>query len=456
MTPYPPKTDSQEFEVANPDPSPGRWNENVRNDAGADITVRVWGTDELDRSGPPTWKTDRGFVYMIADLVAASHGSLAEELPGVMAAHFGNPAQALVAARRIQTSILKFLACRPGQGFAAAVLIHLPASTYASDREFVQRALGQASPGQILLAEDVYGGLRNLPGAKFRAVPPLTSAPGDPRTNLTELIWMSPEHNPRLYAVSESAAEASGAGVYSEDNQPSIGATRIVDSPFRKLDSFPVRTGEAPIARSSELRTGDQRAMEAPSAAEVRSGTTEFAHSSTSNLLLDELNAKRPIVTRARVILSVAAIVVVGALVAVFYRAPTPGNPPAVSQQPAAPAGSPAETVAPASPSGTQAPEQTPPPMQAKAPSPKKPPKVEKNKDDAAGKSPPKEPVVQVGDFSARDIPVLLQMAQSALGSGKYDDAEREYKVILQLQPGNPDATQGLHKLSLIRNEKGR
>jgi TolA-binding protein len=47
-------------------------------------------------------------------------------------------------------------------------------------------------------------------------------------------------------------------------------------------------------------------------------------------------------------------------------------------------------------------------------------------------------------------------MAQSALGSGKYDDAEREYKVILQLQPGNPDATQGLHKLSLIRNENNR
>jgi hypothetical protein len=455
MTPYLPKTDSQEFEVANPDPSPGRWNENVRNDAGADMTVRVWGTDQLDRSGP-TWKTDRGFVYMIADLVAASHGSLAEELPGVMAAHFGNPAQALVAARRIQTSILEFLACRPGQGFAAAVLIHLPANTYASDREFVQRALGQASPGQILLAEDVYSGLRNLPGAKFRAVPPLASAPGDPRTNLTELVWMSPEHNPRVYAVSEPAAEASRAGVYSEDNQPSIGATRIVDSPFRKLDSFPVRTGEAPIAHSSELAS-ESRADAVPSAASVRTGTTEFEHSTTSSLLLDELNAaKRPTVTRARVIMGVAAIVVVGALVAVFYRVPTPSNPPAVSQQPAAPAGSPAETVAPASPPGTQAPEQTPPPMQAKAPSPKKPPKVEKNKDDAAGKSPPKEPVTQVDGFFAKDIPVLLQMAQSALGSGKYDDAEREYKVILQLQPGNPDATQGLYKLSLIRKVSDR
>jgi len=397
---------------------------------------------------------------MIADLVAASHGSLAEELPGVMAAHFGNSAQALLAAKRIQASILEFLACRPGLGFAAAVLIHLPANSYTSDREFVQRALGQASPGQILLAEDVYSGLRNLPGAKFRAVPPLASAPRDPRTNLTELVWTSPEHNPRVYAVSEPAAEVSGAGLSGEDSQPPIGATRIVDSPFRKLDSFPVRTGEALIARSSEFATGEKRASEVPLSAEVRSGTTEFEHSSTSNLLLDELNAaKPPIVTRARVIMGVAAIVVVGALVAVFYRGPGSANPPAASQQPPAPAATSAvETTKPATPPGTAPPAQTPPATQAKAPSPKKPSNVEKGKNEPAVKSPPNVPAeaVQVDGFFAKDIPVLLQMAQSALGSGKYDDAEREYKVILQLQPGNPDATQGLHKLSLIRNENNR
>jgi hypothetical protein len=210
------------------------------------------------------------------------------------------------------------------------------------------------------------------------------------------------------------------------------------------------------MARSNEFATGEQRASQVPSAADARSGTTDFDRSSTPDLLLDELNAKRPIVTRARVIMGVAAIVVVGALVAVFYRTPHPGNPPAVSQQPAAsaPASAPA-TVKPV-PSPQTAPPAQNRAAQPKPATPKKTSKVEESSEEAEAKPKPKEPTAEVDGFFAKDIPVLLQMAQSAVGSGKYDDAEHEYKVILLLQPGNPDAAQGLHKLDLIRKEKNR
>jgi cytochrome c-type biogenesis protein CcmH/NrfG len=44
-------------------------------------------------------------------------------------------------------------------------------------------------------------------------------------------------------------------------------------------------------------------------------------------------------------------------------------------------------------------------------------------------------------------------MAQASVGNGRYDDADRAYRKILQLQPDNQDAKDGLHKLDLIRSD---
>ncbi len=111
MPQYEQKTDSREFEVANPHQSQGPWRGDARADA-TDIVVRLWGPKRSDRSAPLTWKTDSVLIYMIADLVGASHGRIAEESPAIMGAHFDGSGQAMVAAKRIQTSILEFLVCR--------------------------------------------------------------------------------------------------------------------------------------------------------------------------------------------------------------------------------------------------------------------------------------------------------------------------------------------------------
>jgi outer membrane protein assembly factor BamD (BamD/ComL family) len=60
---------------------------------------------------------------------------------------------------------------------------------------------------------------------------------------------------------------------------------------------------------------------------------------------------------------------------------------------------------------------------------------------------------VSVDGFSQKDIPTLLQLAQSALGAGNYDKARREYGLVARLQPGNQDAKQGLHKLDIIQGQ---
>jgi outer membrane biosynthesis protein TonB len=53
--------------------------------------------------------------------------------------------------------------------------------------------------------------------------------------------------------------------------------------------------------------------------------------------------------------------------------------------------------------------------------------------------------------MTQRDIPRLLQWARSDAGNGNYAKAAQEYRVILQLQPNNPDAREGLRKIQLAQ-----
>src|ERR1700722_9938381 len=109
MAQYEQKTDSREFEIANPDRSAGSWGGDPSADA-TDIAIRLWGPEKSARGVPLSWNADSVLVYMIADLVTASSGRVGEESSAVMAAHFDGSRQALVAARRIQTSIIEFVA----------------------------------------------------------------------------------------------------------------------------------------------------------------------------------------------------------------------------------------------------------------------------------------------------------------------------------------------------------
>jgi hypothetical protein len=139
------------------------------------------------------------------------------------------------------------------------------------------------------------------------------------------------------------------------------------------------------------------------------------------------------------------------ALVAVFHRAPSPANPPA-SQQPAA------QGAGSGVGAGTQPPaqKQLPTPVESKARSDAKPPKSEKSNEDSVKSKPETRGELSVDGFFPRDIPYLLKKASSDVGSGDYDSAEREYKLILRLQPGNSDATEGLRKLDRIRKVNNR
>ena len=160
---------------------------------------------------------------MIADLVPATGGRLSEEASAGLMAHFEDSWQALVAAKRIQTSIFDFRSYRPAEGLGAAILIYQPAPDYPAG--LAARTLRLATPGQILLAQSVSQHLLNLPGIELRIVPALTTDGGE-QTGLVELVFDSPKQGAVLPPASSRATAPRPAADRRDDDRSISVSTR--------------------------------------------------------------------------------------------------------------------------------------------------------------------------------------------------------------------------------------
>ncbi len=483
MAQYEQKTDSREFEVANSGQQPATWRGDLAGDS-ADIAIRLWGVERADRGTALTWNADSVLIYMIADLVGASHGRIAEESSAAMAAHFESSRQALVAAKRIQTSILEFLDCRPGEHFGGAIVIYRPrtADPAGFSIEMAQLALGQAKPGQILLAESVCLRVRDLPGIEFATVPAVRGATGNVDTGLTELVWTTAERVARL---------RESVGDWTEPRRGDslgVGATLIVDSPFARggmNDVAPPVESAGDFAAKGSADAWN-RTEQAPNTAQRRAASSgEFQERGGGSLAEGLESEERPLFTRTGILLGVVALVLVGALIAVLYHPTTvskraiPISPPAAENTGAAGTGSEAGTSTGAS-SGTSVgtsvgsstgtptepetkkpdePVTPPPPVKkqvvvSQKAAPKSTAKNKKEKEAVEAQPEVDTSVSEFGGLTQKDIPRLLDNAKKDAGDGNYDKARREYQAILKLQANNPDAKEGLRKLSIIQGDK--
>jgi hypothetical protein len=442
MPQYEQKTDRPQFEVATPDQSPE-----------TDLVVRLWNPERSGRAASVSWNTESVLVYMIADLVSASHGRIAEELPTIMGAHFADSRQAIVAAKRIQTSMLEFLSCRPGERIGAAILLYRSKTSDSAGFSAItaQQALRQAKPGQILLAQNISQRLRDLPGVEFRSVPALATAIGDGQTEMTELVWTTPERMALFQDSFGDEAEPQCSEI------PAVGATVIVHSP---------------LARGGQTSEPVPTAVVAPPLEELRESSGNSAE-----LRLDEF-ALRPFLTRTRLIVGVVAVFLVVALFAVLNRPvnvsklpipvqqvqagerETPEKQLAVKAEPEATAMQPeSKIVIPeiVTPENVKPRSLKPPMIKSAVKSPvgaqsQIPDKA--SVDNRVRKDVSETPTVsyeESGGVSQKEIPILLKMAQADAGAGNYDKARIEFRKILGLQPGNQDAKEGLHKLDLIQ-----
>lgn len=470
MASYEPKTDSREFEVANLDGMSGSQPAAIPDPTG--IAIRLWGL-QGDRGEFVTWMADSVCVFLLSDLVTAS-GGRPEDSRSLMAAQFENPGQALVCARRIQAALLEFGSAQSSQTVAAAILIHPAAGAIAGlSADTVSGTLTLLKPGQILVEEELARRWSDIPGLEFRTVPVMTSA-GIGQPSLVELMWTTAEELERLQnsVPSDPVPQRSSGSL--------MGATMMVPLSFES----PEGTTEAQSSPALSVR---DRGPKEETVLKDLSIQQQEGDATTTDLLQD-LDASPPFLTRTRMIVGVLALAVVGALVAVLYwpmpeskhtpRAQqtvggtaNPGaatgtsNPPAskVSANPVAgmPSTGPAKSTPPSlppAPSAQAKPPETKPvavdkkvatpvvakPVQAKAPqiTPPLPPVK-------SATAPTDAPAA----WSKSDIAQLSRMAQSALGAGRYDDARAAYRKILQLQPENQEAKEGLHKIDLIQKD---
>lgn len=450
MMPFEPKTDSKEFGITNLQPVSTA--KSATSEA-ADLTIRIWLQNSNAGTAALTWNSESVLVYMIADLVAASHGRTAVDMPAAMAAHFDNSLHALVAARRIQTAILEFLACRPGDCLGAALLIHRPIGPGYS-LGTAQSALRLAEPGQIMLSGDVSNRFRDLPGIDLRAVPGLTTG-GTEHAGLSELIWTSAERLANLRNTAPGAAPTANVG-------SPFGATMIVNAPVAETPRKAASTLARPLEGSDTPHTRTRRPS-APAGSTNREETFDQG--------LAEFEEHRSFFTRSRLIIGAVALGLLLVVGLVLYH---PGSSSSV--QPKRPAyetptgerkSSPTEPPVSSVPQGPAVVEPAPgshpktQPAIAKAPVIKKPPdKTAKDNDNKDKEKPKKAEDVPIVNFEGnstydgmtqKDIPRLLQWARSDAGNGNYAKAAQEYRVILQLQPGNPDAKEGLRKIGVAQ-----
>ena len=421
-----------------PDPAP-------KAIATTEIDFRLWmGPEQPLRA--LTWASESAFVYMIADLIAASHGQLSNDSSGVMQAQFESPKQALVAARRIQTAALEFAACSPEKGCGAAILVRsVRAGTATRAIDLFRRGLTQSRRGQILVADEIRQSLGDIGGMEFQPVvfSPNSSLQAD--IPLCEFVWADAEQ--------ERASQALFANFSNQPNpedSSSFRATVMVDAPF-------VSSATAPEDHRTELGSEVHR---------IRVDEAVFQPQRPSdNLLLDE--EPSPLITRFRLILGAVAVVLVVGLISVLHQSPgvtkparvqpatatdvsaagdTAAPPRTIKEQPATPT----PPGVPTTPVSTEQPIGTPPatPISAE--------KRAKSKVKARDGG-PREMAPPVGDFgglSVKDIPRLLQMARSDAGAGNYDRARTEYEDVLRMEPNNVEAREGLRKLSLIKSDE--
>jgi hypothetical protein len=414
-----------------------------------DLALRLWGSQASADASRLSWSTDSVCVYMIADLVTSSRGRIDEQASGIMAAHFDNAGQALVAARRIQISMLEFLAARKGEPIAAILLYDPCTAPGGLDTDIVRNVLLQAKPGQILLTDAVARPWADLPGFQFRAAPITVS--GANGAGVQEFMWTSADELARLRdSTVDRPAPAK--------NAISMGATMMVGSPIAGAPQSGLGATGDFVFRENRAQTTRHSADSQPA---IGPALPAVLQENANNTVLDGLDEqpKRSLFTATKLIVGAVVIILVAAAVEVLYT-PAPVKKPLPAAEPNY------SEAAPSNPSTNNATPGSPlPPSSAAQPTispvPSEPPaktesvisgRMKQLKSALKGSNQTQPSAVDdIGGLSKDDIPVLLSRARSAMGGGRYEDARNAFRKILQLQPDNQEAKDGLHRIDLIR-----
>ena len=389
------------------------------------LLIRIWIPSQpaADR-GLLSWGVESSLIQMIADLVSASGGAPAGKRNNRLIAQFRNTADAGTAAVRLQRAIAGFAAQSKAPPAASVALFCADKAGGELDEnsdelETASVLASAAQPAQILLTAAACAELhRNAPYTSRNAAP--FRMPNGMHSNL------------RAYQLTWNAA-----------------------SPI---------SGERPRAGNTAPPTLTD--SEAGAAEPIRTQLSAAFPAAVPQPMLFNLadRASRPR-WRSPVYATIAAVVVTMIAAGTWFLM-QPSNP---HPTPPVDAGSMPDPPKPVPPTPNPPPAPQPEPGLADPPSTVTKPATPGNSPEApsfqqpnriaTGKVPsekiaPAKGLASVDGFFRSDIPWLLERAGRESGDGDYDAAERDYKIVQRLDPGNSAARNGNARNSARRSEQ--
>jgi hypothetical protein len=358
-------------------------------------------------AGTLTWSSDVPVVSMLADLIAASAASDSTDNEGVLSATMPTSLQAVILASRAQ----KLADAYSQYPNAALRCLSIAVFSGVAEESALRKYLKASNrSGQVLLAGTTFKQLESMPGFQMRKVPVSSGQ----KLELHELVLPTSDRPAPTAARTKSVTSVS---------QPSA------FNPLAEAKTTIIQTGHtSQVTRTSETPVIVHRKDE------------EAAGGGSKKIVIG----------------AIAAVLLIGAGIAVKMSggSHSAGSPVETKPPVSAPAETGGSTPAPvaATPAPASKADAPVPAMSAKekkaAAKAAAAPKLdlpEEPKPQVKTAEPKPEVVVSRGGsgFSADQIRSILDKADTLAGNGKYDEAIRNYNVVLQNDPGNSRAREG-------------
>jgi hypothetical protein len=380
---------------------------------GALLLVRLWPAAKDGTNDEQFWESGTPAAGLTLDLIAASDGVRAATLGRMVVARVPSVESAVATARRLQWAIQGFAEGEGLQETAATALVHGGTEIPGPLAESAWVAtLEKANPGQILLTEEACQAVAQVPGYALAA-----AVAGSPR----ELAWRGPQSKTDR----------------GEDEQT---LSRLIELSGNRVEEVEER-------------------LPAPAMVVPRPEAEDF-----------EIPEETPRSSRKGLMIAIAAVLVLGVGVAGAMFLRKPASAPETSAPAASgPASAVPATTSPAAASPTNGTAQSPASATTATASDQKlsarelrAQKREQKKEAqqaAQGTPAPAAPAAAATDthpppkatggrceIDESQYAQYLDMADHSYASGKYPAAVRQYGMVLDCQPGNGHARDGLEK----------